>query len=698
MMAPPERAGLNVVGRSRGNGVSGGIAAAWARLWRALAGVFVLSAMIGGGIVRAEPASSAIPAAAFPPIKTQAGAVLAALSHHDFALARTKAAETGDPVLIKLANWADYRMSGTHASFGEISRFLEKNPDWPDSRGLRINAENGIALSLPPSQVLAWLERYPPLTARGRMAQIAALDALGRHKDAAEAARAAWRQGNFSQSEEKEFYKRYHKDLTREDHAARLDRLIWGGRIFDAHRLLGLVDRDTRALAEARIALRRLDPGVDGALRRVPERLRNDPGLLYERLRWRRIKGRDAEAREILDHPPRNLIRPDLWWAERTIEVHRALANGEASVAYKLAANHGLTRGASYAEAEFLSGWIALRFLDKPATALKHFETLHAHVSYPVSVARGAYWAGRAAEAENDREAANAWYAKAAKYGTVFYGQLARVRIADVEPLADPAVSVEDAKTFAADELVHAARLAARSPDRTLMRPFLLRLVALAKTPAEHRLITALALHEGRPELAVAASKASAQHGVLLIDGAYPDRRLPSGADAIERDLTLAVMRQESAFDTQAVSSAGARGLMQLVGSTAKSVSRALKLPFNRERLLHDPDYNARLGVRYLGDLVDRFGGSYVLAIAAYNAGPARVRAWANAFGDPRRGALDVLDWIEMIPLPETRNYVQRVMENLEVYRARDGVALASHLRDDLSRGKLPTLTESETP
>lgn len=679
--------------------MSGGIAAAWARPGRALAGVFVLSAMFaGGGAVRAEPKPSPIPAAAFPSMNVQANTVLAALANHDFALAGTKATEIGDPVLIKLAKWADYRNPGTHASFGEISRFLHDNPDWPDSRSLRINAENSIALSLPPSQALAWLDRYPPLTARGRMAQIAALDALGKHKEAAEAARAAWRKGNFSQSEEKEFYKQYRKYLTREDHAARLDRLIWDGRIFDAHRLLGLVDSDTRALAEARIALRRLDPGVDGTLRRVPERLRNDPGLLYERLRWRRIKGRDVDAREILDHPPRNLVRPELWWAERTIEAHRALANGEASVAYKLAANHGLTRGASYAEAEFLSGWIALRFLDKPATALKHFEALYAHVSYPVSVARGAYWAGRAAQAENDREAAHAWYAKAARYGTVFYGQLARLRIADMAPLTDPTVSVEDAKKFAADELVRAARFAARSTDRTLMRPFLLRLVELAKTPAEHRLITALALHEGRPELAVAASKASARHGVLLIDGAYPDRRLPAEADATERDLTLAVMRQESAFDTQAVSSAGARGLMQLVGSTAKSVSRALKLPFNRERLLRDPDYNARLGVRYLGDLVDRFGGSYVLAIAAYNAGPARVRAWSSTFGDPRRGALDVLDWIEMIPLPETRNYVQRVLENLEVYRARHGVALASRLLDDLSRGALPALTESETP
>lgn len=660
----------------------------------------LLAAMVGATSVKAEPSASSIPSEAFPPLTIRAEGVLDAINHHDFARARSEAVRIGNPVLIKLATWAGYRDPGSHASFGEISQFLADNSDWPDTHGLRRNAENSIAISLPPSQVLAWLERNPPLTARGRMARIGALESLGRTKEAAEAARSAWRDTNFSEGEEKEFLSRFRKYLTRADHAARLDRLIWDGRVFDARRLLRLVDADVQALANARLALRRLDPGVDGAVRRVPAKFQSDPGLLYERLRWRRIKGRDMEAREILEHPPKDLVRPELWWSERSVQVRRALANGEASVAYKLASHHGLTRGPAFADAEFLAGWIALRFLGDAAAARKHFEALHANVSYPVSLARGAYWAGRAAEAENDEDGAKTWYAEAASYPTVFYGQLARQHIADAPVPTDPEVTTDQARAFARDELVQAARIAARSSDRSLMRPFVIRLVDRAKSPSEHRLIAAMAQYEGRPELAVAAAKASARHGVILMDGAYPERPLPPGANTVERGLALAVMRQESAFDSQAVSFAGARGLMQLIGPTAQHVARAMKLPFDRDRLLHDPDYNIRLGTRYLADLVDQFGGSYVLAVAAYNAGPARVRAWSRNGGDPRRGALDILDWIELIPLSETRDYVQRVMENLEVYRARqEGVALASRLKDDLSRGSVvPTASQAELP
>ena len=654
----------------------------------------------GGAPVRAAPPSSPpIPEVAFPPLTLRVESVLDALNRRDFARARVAAAALGDPTVIKLVSWAEYRLPGTRGSFGEISQFMADNPDWPDARALHRNAENGIGLSRPASDVLAWFEKNPPVNGGGRIALINALETLGRAKDAQATARAAWREANFTEGEERDFLSRFRKHLTQQDHAARLDRLIWDGRAFDARRLLRLVDTDTQALANARLALRRLDPGVDSLLKRVPASLQNDPGLQYERLRWRRIKGRDFEAREMLDHPLANLVRPEQWWDERAIQVRRALANGEASVAYRLASNNGLSRGAAFADAQFLSGWIALRFLGDAATARKHFETLHANVTFPVSLARGAYWAGRAADAEGDEEAARKWFAEAASYPITFYGQVARNRIEDASVPADPAVSVEDAKAFAGDELVKAARIVARSPDRTLFRSFVLRLVDRAKTPAEHRLIAALAEREGYPEVAVAAAKASARRGVILVEAAYPNRHLPAGANTVEPELALAIMRQESAFDTQAVSGAGARGLMQLIGPTAQAVAKALKLPFERDRLLHDPDYNIRLGTRYLADLVDQFGGSYVLAVAAYNAGPSRVRAWSRNGGDPRKGSLDVIDWIEMIPISETRDYVQRVVENLEIYRARTvGTAVGARIKEDLSRGETPVATRAEVP
>jgi soluble lytic murein transglycosylase len=649
----------------------------------------------------AAPAkSNAIPAEAFPPLSIRAESVLDALNRRDWTRAQNEAAALKNPVLNKIVTWAIYHASGSRASFGEVAGFLAENPEWPDSRTLRRNAEANLELSLPAGEVLAWLDKYPPLTARGRIAKIAAFESSGRSADAREAARAAWRDTNFSEAEEREFLSRFRKYLTREDHAARLDRLIWDGRAFDARRTLRQVDADTQALANARLALRRLDAGVDGLLKRVPASLQNNPGLLYERLRWRRIKGRDMEAREMLEHAPKNLGRPEMWWNERAIQIRRALSNGEASVAYRLAANNGLSRGAAYADAEFLSGWIALRFLGDAQKARKHFEALHANVTFPVSVARGAYWAGRASESLNDEEGARTWYAKAAAYPTVFYGQMAHLRIDEASPPMDPPVSVDEAKEFARDELVRAARIVARSPDRMLLRWFVLRLVDRAKTPAEHRLIAALAQHEGRPEIAVAAAKASARRGVVLVEAGYPERSMPAGADAIERELAHAVIRQESAFDTQAVSVAGARGLMQLIGPTAQHVAKSLKLPYDRERLNSDPDYNIRLGTRYLADLVDQFGGSYVLAVAAYNAGPSRVRAWSRNGGDPRKGALDVLDWIEMIPISETRDYVQRVIENLEVYRARrNGGAITMKIKEDLARGSsVPVMNSAETP
>jgi soluble lytic murein transglycosylase len=681
-------------------------ASQWARVTGhvlRVAGLAVLGSLalaaLAGSQASSWAAAPPIPNEAFPPMTLRVEPVLEALARHDFARARTEAAVIGDPVLNKLTSWAEYRTPGSRASFGEISQFMADNPEWPDSRGLRRNAELGIGLSRPPAEVLAWLEKYPPLSAPGRIAQINALEMLGRHSEAQAAARAAWRDASFTEGEEKDFLSRYRKYITKADHAARLNRLLWDGRAFDARRLLRLVDADNQALANARLAFRRGDPGVDGLLKRVPPSLQNDPGLLYERLRWRRIKGHDMEAREILEHPPKDLGRPEMWWEERAIQVRRALVNGEASIAYKLASNNGLSRGAGFADAEFLSGWIALRFLGDAAGAREHFEALHANVTFPVSIARGAYWAGRAAEAQGDEDAARTWYTKASAYPTIFYGQLARLRLDDSPIPTEPTVTVDDATAFASDELVRAARFAAHSPDSNLMRSFVARLVDRAKMPAEHRLIAALAQHEGRPEVAVAAAKASARRGVILFDTAYPERPLPAGA-TIERELAHAIMRQESAFDSQAVSPAGARGLMQLIGPTAQSVAKSLSLPYDKERLTRDPDYNVRLGTRYLGDLVNQFGGSYVLAIAAYNAGPARVRTWSRNGGDPRKGVLDVLDWMEMIPVSETRDYVQRVIENLEVYRARkDGGLVTAKLKEDLARGVMtPVINPAETP
>ncbi|MCH8197687.1 MAG: lytic transglycosylase domain-containing protein, partial [Proteobacteria bacterium] len=473
-------------------------------------------------------------------------------------------------------------------------------------------------------------------------------------------------------------------------HAGRLDRLLWAGRTWEARRMLRRVDAGQRALAVARIRLRRFRGGVDWAIRQVPKALTENLGLVYERLRWRRRKGRDADARALLDSLPPALTRPEIWWRERVVLARRALRGGEVSAAYALASAHRQTRGKNFAEAEWLAGWISLRFLDDAEVALKHFSALHANVRYPISLARGAYWAGRAAEATGDGPLAQQWYAKAASHVTTFYGQLAASRLKGSAPAAIPKEPAPDARTaqeFAERELVKATRLLGASANPKPMRRFILHLNKKAQTPEEHKLIAELAKSLNRPDLAVATAKRSLRSGVFLLTGAYPLSYLPTNRNGLEAELLLSLLRQESAFEVGAVSYAGARGLMQIMPATARRVARRLRLRYSKHRLLTDPEFNLAIGTAFLNGLLNDYRGSYVLALAAYNAGPSRVRRWIRNNGDPRDGEIDVIDWIELIPFNETRDYVQRVLENVQMYRVRTGKSNPGiDLENDLNR------------
>jgi len=430
-------------------------------------------------------------------------------------------------------------------------------------------------------------------------------------------------------------------------------------------------------------------PGVERLVAKVPAQLQNDPGLLYERARWRRRKEMFDSALEIVANPPRELGRPTAWWTERQILARRALADGKAQLAYKLVAHHGLKDGNAQAEAEFLAGWIALRALKDAKGGYEHFVRLYDTVKLPISVARGAYWAGRAAEQMGMRQLASTWYASAAEHNTTYYGQLAVARLgAEAPPKAapEPRPRPDEVAAFEKRELVRAARMLAEIGETDRIKAFVLRLSELAGTPTDHALAASLAESLGRADLSVAVAKRSGYAGVPLLVHGYPIIPLPEIGSA-ERPLVLAMARQESAFDREAVSRAGARGLMQLMPATAKQMARSLEVSYSADRLLTDPGYNLRLGRQYLEGLLDNFGGSYVLAVAAYNAGPARVRQWTRDYGDPRAKDTDVVDWVESIPFGETRNYVQRVLENLQIYRLRVGdPKLAFSLTQDLKR------------
>ena len=617
-------------------------------------------------------------------------AAFAAIEKENWGAARRHAKRGDLPLADKVLLWYELRRSGSDANFADIARFLGENPDWPGQRELRRRAEAALVAEADDAIALAWYGERPPLTVEGRIRYADALLRGGREEDGVRILRQAWVEGNFGSRQEKSFRKRYAQYLRPEDDLARLDRLVWEGRLHPARRIMPHVDRGYRALAHARLTLRAMKPGVDRAIDLVPDALGSDPGLIYERLRWRREKGRPEQARALLWDRPAELTRLHLWWTERATQVRAALAMGHVSDAYRLASGHWQSAGAGYAEAEWLAGWIALRFLDDVEVALGHFGRMYAAVTTPVSRARGAYWTARAAEALDRDEEARAAYQAAAAHVSTYYGQLAAVRLGLGAPdFADapPPPGADARGAFEAKEMVGIVRLLGSLEAQSLIDPFVLQLDAIAATAGERTLIAVLAAEVGRPDLAVRIARRARRNGVLLAVTGYPIIDVPE--DGPEQALALAVIRQESAFDPGAVSPSGARGLMQLMPATARYVAKAMGIRYSARKLLADPGYNLTLGTAYLDRLLGNYDGSYVLALAAYNAGPGRLKGWMGALGDPRDSAVDVIDWVETIPIDETRNYVQRVLEGLQVYRWRlaqadDGLAIGG----DLHRGR----------
>jgi soluble lytic murein transglycosylase len=602
--------------------------------------------------------------------------------------ARKMAVSAKDPLLEEVIICLDFQEPGRGGTFTELHRFLEKHPDWPQRSALRREAERQMPESLPPRVVIDWFKDEPPLTGAGAGKLAKALIATGGNAEAAELVRRAWIELPFSPQDERSFMAAFGAHLHPAEHIQRLDRLLWQGDDAAARRMYTRVDAGTQALAEARLALRNMSGKVDALVRKVPAVLQSDAGLIYERARWRRRKEQYAGAAQLLDRGPLNTPFAERVWAERDDAARRALDRGDAQLAYRIAKNHGVPSGAAFADGEFLAGFVALRFLHQPKTALGHFELLYAGVGSPISAARGAYWAGRAAEAMKDEAKAQAWYGFAARHSFTYYGQLAARRLgwSDIpDPVSSPTLADDARAAFEAREMVRIVRALEQAGGREWTRPFFLRLIGSDAAPQDFLNAAALAAELGRQDLSLTAAKAG-RGNVDMSDHLFPTWKLPSGLGT-EEALLLAVMRQESAFDPRAVSSAGARGLMQLMPATARTVAKQNGFSYKADLLTDDPDYNIRLGSAYLGSLLSDYGGSYVLSLAAYNAGPSRVRQWIADHGDPRNPKVDAIDWVERIPFSETRNYVQRIMETLAIYRRRLGASrLALTLDQDLKR------------
>ncbi len=582
--------------------------------------------------------------------------------------------EPARPELEKVLTWLRLRDPASGAGFGEIAVFLKENPNWPNRWKMISRAEYLMPEDLPVSAQQSWFGEIAPRTAAGRLKYLKSLESSLDRSDLSEKARAYWHETPFGRSDHRAFLKRYRSLLSADDHWIRLDRMLWRGFISSARRVLPLVAKDKRNLALARIQLRTQSPGVDGAINRVPDDLQSDPGLQYERLLWRHRKGRKDDALELLWSVPTGQQYPALWWRERSRQIRYALDDNRDEDAYLLSAAHIQHSGLSFAEAEWHAGWIALRFADKPAEALQAFEKLYNGVSTSISLARAGYWAGRAAETSGQNKQARHWYSRAAENPATFYGQLAQARLNTngFRLPREPKPTSEERTAFRQTTLAQVAAALGRIGQDDLARDFVTHLSRLADNGVQAVLVAQLARELGYLDIAVRAARTAARKGIVLAQTGYPTRYATEHGP-LEPALMLAIIRQESGFDTKAKSRAGARGLMQLMPATARQVSKTVKQRYSARRLTTDPYFNIRLGSAYLSGLIDRFDGNYILAIAAYNAGPGNVNRWLRERGDPRSDDVDVVDWIERIPFGETRNYVQRVLEGLVVYRARLG-------------------------
>ncbi|MCB1990485.1 MAG: lytic transglycosylase domain-containing protein [Geminicoccaceae bacterium] len=602
---------------------------------------------------------------------------LDATDRGEWSVAREALVELRSPLLFTYVDWRELAESSEPIPFGRYRAFIEGHADWPRLGTIRAQAERRLDAGIDYAGRRAFFADQPPRTREGRIRLAEAELAIGSPERGGELVRRAWVEDGFSASEEAFFLQQFGHLLTRNDHAARLRRLLWDKREDEARRMFRRVDAGLVSLAEARLALQDMEPGVDRRLAAVPRQLVRDPGLLYDRLRWRRLKGRDADAREILLDPPDELERPEAWWDERAYQIREALADRDFAGAYRLAKRHGQSpaEAAAFAEAEWLLGWLALRHANEPAQALGRFAQMYDAVRTPISRARAAYWAGRAAAALGDRRATSRWYRLAAEHPTTYYGQLALGELG--EPLALAVLAARFATTPVVDPQfdnlpqVQLVRLfcALEIADRAM--PFLQRLVL---DQADKSRVMQLAADCGRPDLVVELGKHGVAAGMVdpLVSFPIPAHNglLYPEDGSVEPALLLAIARQESHFDPKATSSAGAVGLMQVMPGTGKAVAERNAMPWSQRLLQRDPHYNAQIGARYLAMLAERYDGRIELMAAAYNAGPMRVSAWLAANGDPRAADGDAMvDWIELIPFRETRNYVQRVVEGRNVYR-----------------------------
>ena len=584
-----------------------------------------------------------------------------------------------DKSIYNFIQWRHLLTKGNQASFYDYKVFIDQNSRYPRIGRLKYLAEHKLSTAkVSPKKIINWFSVDQPLSGYGKMILGESFILTGEKNKGAKLIKDGWITADLSKNELRFYRKKFKKYLNADDYIKRADYLAWNSKRWDLKRLLRYLPTDYELLYTARYILMTKGYGVDQAIKNVPTKLKNDAGLNYDRLKWRRKRGRVDSSLEILLNIKNNkeyLIKPEKWWKEREIISRALIYKKNYETAYKISSNHGMSSGSDFAAAEWLSGWIALSFLKDPLLAKDHFQNFYENVNYPISTSRGAYWLARTYEKLGNKDQSNKWYKEASKFLTTYYGQLAFLKLnpnGKFELEKDMVVDDKYRKVFFNKELVKITYLLDELKDDKYTK-FILRHLANDNIPNGSEILAAeLATNIERYDFAIQISKISSYQKRFHNKFNYPIISTPktiNGRKIPESAFILSIIRQESEFDLSANSHAGAKGLMQLMPYTAKLVSKQAKLPYSKSRLTTDPEYNINLGSHYIAGLILQYDGAYPFAVAAYNAGPNRVKYWKKLNKNPQKKQIDYVDWVELIKFRETRNYVQRVLENYNVYR-----------------------------
>lgn len=581
-------------------------------------------------------------------------------------------------LLKDLVTWMYLKEPSNNLTFQDYKKFIDKNPEWPRINRLRYLAEHKINFkNVKPKEVLKFFEKKEPLSGYGKIKLGEAFLTKGNTKKAHDLIAEGFKTANLSSVEHRYLNKKFRNLLTKEDYIERAKYLAWEQDFYELRRTLRYLPSGYKELYFARFALMTRSYGVDSAIAKVPTQFKNDIGLQFDRAKWRRKRGRYDSALEIINNLPQDpklLVKPDLWFKEKFIIARSRINKKRFAEAYGLLINHGVLDSGNLAEAEWHAGWLALRFLNKPEAAVQHFKTMYEGVNYPISKSRAAYWVGKAYEQLGKDQNAKDWYKKSSVFNTTFYGQLASAKINknDFKVKNSYTFSEEDYKKLLKTDLARAVILLSELDMTQKGKDILRYLGSEERSIKEQVLAGKLSQQVGRLDFAIQIAKQTSYQNKNLLELNYPIIETPkvvSKRTILPQEVILSLIRQESEFDRDANSWVGAKGLMQIMPATGRLVSKQAGLRYSRSRLIEDEFFNLQLGCYYISGLNDEFNGAIYMAFAGYNAGPHRVRRWVKRFGDPRKGEIDPIDWIELIPFTETRNYVQRVIENIQVYK-----------------------------